>query len=67
MTYKVLTKGVTSTHEKHILHGINGTVNPGEVLALMGPSRSGKTMLLSLLEGRVTNANQGGSITYILI
>ncbi|PWA37302.1 DEAD-box ATP-dependent RNA helicase 20 [Artemisia annua] len=35
VTYNVITKGVTSTHEKHILHGINGTVNPGEVLALM--------------------------------
>ena len=64
MTYKVLTKGVTSTHEKHILHGINGTVNPLEVLALMGPSGSGKNMLLSLLGGRVTDANQGGSVTY---
>ena len=38
--------------ERHVLYNINAACQPGEVLALMGPSGGGKTTLLSVMGGR---------------
>ncbi|CAI5968276.1 unnamed protein product, partial [Closterium sp. NIES-64] len=38
-------KAGAEVREKEILHGISGSVAPGEVLAIMGPSGGGKTTL----------------------
>ena len=39
----------TSNGTKEILKGISATVKSGEVLAIMGPSGAGKTMMMNLL------------------
>ena len=41
---------------KHVLCGVGGTLAPGELLAIMGPSGSGKSSLLSVLAGRVPSS-----------
>jgi len=38
--------------EREILHGLNLTLNPGEVHAIMGPNGSGKSTLSYVLAGR---------------
>ncbi|KAJ4954216.1 hypothetical protein NE237_031048 [Protea cynaroides] len=63
--YKVpVNGGKKANSEKYILHGITGSVQPGEVLALMGPSGGGKTTLLNVLGGRLRSHNASGNITY---
>ena len=50
---------------KPILNGINLTVKPGEVHAIMGPNGSGKSTLASVLAGRDSYDIDGGSITFL--
>jgi Fe-S cluster assembly ATP-binding protein len=49
---------------KDILNGINLSVKPGEVHAIMGPNGSGKSTLASVLAGREEYEVTGGEIIF---
>jgi Fe-S cluster assembly ATP-binding protein len=49
--------------EKEILRGLNLTINPGEVHAIMGPNGSGKSTLSYILAGKDDYEVTGGSAT----
>eukprot|EP00729_Bicosta_minor_P011839 gene11839-2362_t len=38
---------------KEILHGVSGSVKPGELCCIIGPSGAGKTSLMDTLAGRI--------------
>src|SRR2546422_779399 len=49
---------------KEILKGIDLSIQPGEVHAIMGPNGSGKTTLAQVLAGRVTYEVTGGTARF---
>ena len=49
-------------HKKEVLHGIDFTLNPGEVLCILGPNGCGKSTLLKLLLHFI--AKKSGDIIY---
>ena len=50
---------------KEILKGINLTVKPGEVHAIMGPNGSGKSTLSNVLVGHPAYEVTKGSVTFL--
>lgn len=53
-----------SINGKEILKGINLTVNPGEIHALMGQNGAGKSTLSNVLVGNPAYEVTGGSVTF---
>ncbi len=51
-------------HDKHILNGLNLTINPGEIHVIMGPNGSGKSTLANTILNNKRYIKTKGNITF---
>ncbi|TXN23273.1 ABC transporter ATP-binding protein [Methylobacterium sp. WL9] len=66
-------RGLTLGYDRHpAIHHLDGTIAPGDLLALVGPNGAGKSTLLKglvgevrVLEGRIERGAAAGAIAYL--
>lgn len=52
------------TEDIVVLDGVGGTVAPGEMMAILGPSGAGKTTLVEILAGKQKSGVVSGSVSF---
>ncbi|EPQ58693.1 hypothetical protein GLOTRDRAFT_115012 [Gloeophyllum trabeum ATCC 11539] len=50
--------------DKVVLDGVSGRVEPGQMMAILGPSGAGKTTLVEILAGKNKVGHMTGSVTF---
>jgi ABC-type lipoprotein export system ATPase subunit len=53
--------------DKLILNDLSGEVNPGEMLAILGPSGAGKTTFIEILGGKSKMGTTTGNVTFTAV